>query len=48
MIQRDRDGFPYQGPPWSPPPVSCMLIFGGGTYLRAKTIISGQLFGFSA
>ena len=41
LLEVGREGFPYQGPPWSPPPVSCMLILGGGTYgfsayLRAK------------
>ena len=43
-IKVRREGFTYQAPPWSPPTVSCVLIFGGGTYgfsayLRAKKTI---------
>ena len=44
FLGRGREGFTYQGPHWSPPTVSCVLIFLGGTYgfsayLRAKNII---------
>ena len=51
--RQGREGFLYQGPPWSPPPVSCVLIFWGGyvwlfCLFEGKKMFSGQLFGFSA